>query len=156
MKIEKILIPTDFSKNAQLAFNHAYELARLLQAKLYVLHVQDENTLRTAVKESLLNDQSTDKELKSEIDRLIQSRLSTTLAGHAFPEVIVERLSLRGDPDAVIPVYAREIGADLMVVGMRGTGMFNKVKSVVLGSVATRLIEKSPCSILLIRPDYSR
>jgi nucleotide-binding universal stress UspA family protein len=155
MKVEKILIPTDFSHNAQLAFDHAYELARLLQAKLYVVHVQDENTLRTAVMEGLLNDHSTDKKLENEVDRLIQSRLSTTLAGHAFPEVIVERLSLRGDPDAVIPAYAREINVDLMVVGMRGTSMIEKVKSVVLGSVAASLIEKSPCPILLIRPDYS-
>jgi nucleotide-binding universal stress UspA family protein len=155
MKIEKILIPTDFSQNAQLAFDHAYELARLLQAKLYVVHVQEENTLRTAVIEGLLSDHSTDKGLESEIDRLIQSRLSTTLAGHDFPEVIVVRLSLRGDPDAVIPVYARDIDADLMVVGMRGTGMVEKVKSIVLGSVAASLIEKSPCPILLIRPDYS-
>jgi nucleotide-binding universal stress UspA family protein len=156
MKIEKILIPTDFSQNAQLAFDHAYELARLLQAKLYVLHVQNENALRMAITEGLLSDHSIDQELEGEIDRLIQSRLSTTLAGHAFPEVIVECLSLRGDPDAVIPVYARDIHADLMVVGMRGMGMFKKIKSVVLGSVATRLVEKSPCPVLLIRPDYSR
>ena len=152
MNIEKILVPTDFSQNAQLAFEQAYHLARLLQAKLYVLHVQDENTLRMAVAEGLLNDHSTDKELESEIDRLIQFRFSTMLAGHTFPEVAVERLVVRGDADAVIPIYAKEIGADMMVVGMRGTSMMDKLRSVVLGSVAERLIEKSPCPILLVRP----
>jgi nucleotide-binding universal stress UspA family protein len=154
MKIEKILLPTDFSQNAQLAFNHAYDLARLTGAKLYVLHVQDENTLRMAVAEGLLGDHSTDKELEDEIERLLQFRFSTMLAGHSFPEVAVERLVVRGDADAVIPVYARDIGADLMVVGMRGTGMLDKFKSVVLGSVAESLMEKSPCPILLIRHDH--
>jgi len=153
MNIETILIPTDFSRNAQQAFEHAYNLARLLHAKLYVLHVQDESTLRTAVAEGLLNDYSTDKELESEVNHLIQARFSTMLAGHSFPEVIVERAAVRGDPDAVIPVYAREIGADLMVVGMRGTGILDKFKNVVLGSVAESLIERSPCPVLLIRHD---
>jgi nucleotide-binding universal stress UspA family protein len=154
MNIEKILIPTDFSQNAQLAFNHAYELARLAGAKLYVLHVQDENTLRMAVAEGLLGDHSTDKELEDEIERLLDFRFSTMLAGHSFPDVEVERLVVRGDADAVIPGYARDIGADLMVVGMRGTGTLDKFKSVVLGSVAESLIAKSPCPILLIRHDH--
>jgi nucleotide-binding universal stress UspA family protein len=156
MNIEKILIPTDFSQNSQLAFNHAYELARLAGAKLYVLHVQDENTLRMAVAEGLLGDHSTDKELEEEIERLLQFRFSTMLAGHSFPEVVVERSVIRGDPDAVIPIYARDIGADIMVVGMRGTGMMDKFKSVVLGSVAERLIEKTPCPILLIRDNQAK
>lgn len=153
MKIEKILIPTDFSQNAQLAFEHAYELARLAGAKLYVLHVQDENTLRMAVSEGLLGEHSTDKGLEEEIERLLEYRFSTMLAGHSFSELEVERQVVRGDADAVIPVYAREVGADLMVVGMRGTGMLDMFKSVVLGSVAESLIEKSPCPILLIRHD---
>lgn len=151
MNLETILIPTDFSQNAQQAFQQAYDLARLVGAKLYVLHVQDENTLRMAVTEGLLGDHSTDKELESEIERLIQYRFSTMLAGHIDADVTVERRVLRGDADAVIPAFAREIGADVMVVGMRGTGLLDKFKSVVLGSVAERLIEKSPCPILLIR-----
>jgi nucleotide-binding universal stress UspA family protein len=155
MNIEKILIPTDFSQNAQLAFDQAYELARLVGAKLYVLHVQDENTLRMAVAEGLLSDHSTDKELENEIERLLQFRFSTMLAGHSYPEVVVEQQVIRGDTDAVIPKYAKEIGANLMVVGMHGTGILDKFKSVVLGSVAESLIEKSPCPILLIRHDQA-
>jgi nucleotide-binding universal stress UspA family protein len=153
MNIDKILIPTDFSQNAQLAFNHAYELARLTSAKLYVLHVQDESTLRMAVAEGLLNANSTDEELESEIERLIQYRFSTMLAGQAYPDVVVERTVVRGDADAVIPIYAKDIGADILVVGMRGTGLPDTFRSVVLGSVAEGLIERSPCPVLLIRHD---
>lgn len=82
MKYKTILVPTDFSPNAQLAFERAYELACQLHAKLYVLHVQDESTLRTAVKEGLLDNFSSDEELQNEVSRLIQMRLSELLAGH--------------------------------------------------------------------------
>ena len=155
MRIETILIPTDFSRNAQLAFQSAYDLARQVCAKLYVLHVQDESTIRTAVKEGLLNDYSTDEELHAEVERLIQMRFSAMLAGHSPHEVAIEHLSRRGDADAVIVAYAREINADLMVVGMRGAGMIEKIKSLVLGSVAESLIQKAPCPVLLVRVDHS-
>ena len=50
MRIERILVPTDFSENSQVAFERAYSLARQLGAKLYVLHIQDGSVLRTAIK----------------------------------------------------------------------------------------------------------
>lgn len=39
MRVAKVLVPTDFSENAQAAFENGCELARQLGAKLYLLHV---------------------------------------------------------------------------------------------------------------------
>jgi nucleotide-binding universal stress UspA family protein len=51
MPINTILVPTDFSENAHVAFETACDLALQLGAKLHVLHVQDESALRVAIKE---------------------------------------------------------------------------------------------------------
>ena len=45
MRTQTILVPIDFSDNAQVAVEKGCELALQLGAKLYLLHVQDESTL---------------------------------------------------------------------------------------------------------------
>src|SRR5438093_11767786 len=64
MSIKTILVPTDFSEHAQRAFERACDLAGQVGAKVYLLHVQTESALRTAIKEGLVDGASTDEELK--------------------------------------------------------------------------------------------
>ena len=151
MPIKTILVPTDFSDNAHVAFQKAFGLAGQLGAKLHLLHVQNESTLRMAIKEGLLRDDSTDEELQTEIGRIIEERCSKILGGCAGP---VEHLSRRGEPEVVIPRYAREISADLVVVGMRGAGLSALIKSAVMGSIAESLLRKSPCPVMVVRLDH--
>jgi len=107
-----------------------------------------------AIKEGLLRDDSTDEELQAEIGRLIEERCSNVLTGCAIPGVPMEHLSRRGEPDVVIPRYAREIGADLVVVGLRGAGLSALIKSAVMGSIAESLLRKSPCPVMVVRLDH--
>jgi nucleotide-binding universal stress UspA family protein len=53
-----------------------------------------------------------------------------------------------GTPHEVIMQYADEIGCDQIVMGPRGLGA---VKSILLGSVASKIIELSTIPVLLIR-----
>jgi nucleotide-binding universal stress UspA family protein len=55
-----------------------------------------------------------------------------------------------GDPAAVITALAETMAADLIVVGASGkTGLAR----VLLGSVATAVVHKAPCSTLITRPE---
>jgi universal stress protein A len=154
--IDVILVPTDFSRNAQVAFEHGYEIARQLNARLHLLYVRDESTLRTAVKEGLLSEDSTDEDLEVRVNELIEQRFSEMLAGIDPDSLQIERSSLRGDPKAVVVEFAREIGADLVAIGMSGTGAMEMVRSVVLGSVAESVIRKAHCPALVVRTDHAR
>lgn len=155
MKYETIMMATDFSRNAQLAFEKAYDLARQLCARLVVLYVQDESTFRMAVKEGLLREDSTNEELQAEVEGLTQMHFSTFFAGYSFTDVEVERLVRRGDPDAVIVECAKTLNADLIVIGMRGAGMLGTIKSILLGSVAESLIHKTPCPLMLVKLEHT-
>lgn len=59
----------------------------------------------------------------------------------------VEIRTTVGDPAVVLVEVAREVGADLLVVGRRG-GDF--VARTLLGSVAERVVKQAPCDVLVV------
>lgn len=156
MRIGKILVPTDFSENAQLAFEEACNLARQLGAKLYLLHIQDGNTLRIAIQEELVSADATDEQLQTSLQELIARRFSEMSAGLDRCEVSIESVSLLGNPKAGIVRYAEEIDADMVVIGMRGVTAMSMVTSAALGSVAEWVLRRAPCPTLIVRIEHRR
>lgn len=59
----------------------------------------------------------------------------------------IERRAASGDPAEVLVEVTREVGADLLIVGRRGS---NFVARVLLGSVAERVIRDARCDVLVI------
>jgi nucleotide-binding universal stress UspA family protein len=59
----------------------------------------------------------------------------------------IETRAAVGDPAAVLVDVAREMGAELVIVGRRG-GDF--VSRTLLGSVAQRVAQSSPCDVLVV------
>ncbi|MEK6321086.1 MAG: universal stress protein [Acidobacteriota bacterium] len=154
MSIKTILVPTDFSEHARRAFERACDLAGQLGAKLYLLHVQTESALRTAVREGLLEGSSTDEGIHLAVEQLIEARFSQTLSGVERSSIVIEHTCRRGEPGAAITAYAQEIGADLVVVGRRGTGLIEEMRAAVIGSVTESLIRKSPCPVVVVRREH--
>ncbi|MEK6408963.1 MAG: universal stress protein [Acidobacteriota bacterium] len=151
--IKTILVPTDFSEHAQRAFERASDLARQLDAKLYLLHVQTGSDLRIAVREGLLAGTSTDEEVHKAVEQLTEQRFST-LCGADPSQLPIEHTCRRGEPGAVIVAYAKEIGADLVVVGRRGAGLLEEMREAVIGSVTENVIKKSPCPVMVVRREH--
>ncbi len=154
MSVNTILVPTDFSEHAQRAFERACDLAGQLGAKLFLLHVQTESALRIAIKEGLFAHCSTDEEIQNAVEQLIGQRFSKTLSGVDTSNLAIEQTSRRGDPGVLIPAYAQEIGADLVVVGRRGAGLIEDMRVAVIGSVTESVIRKSPCPVMVVRREH--
>jgi nucleotide-binding universal stress UspA family protein len=89
--------------------------------------------------------------------------LSSQLVGHLEPQPLLDearellgaaagaRIETRaeaGDPAVVLIEIAREVGAELLVVGWRG-GDF--VARTLFGSVAERIVQQAPCDVLVVR-----
>lgn len=154
MPIKNIVVPTDFSENAHVALEKAVDLACQLGAKIHLLHIQDESTLRIAVKEGLLREDSTDEQLQAEVDRLTKERFESLFINCDVSAINIEHLTRRGEADVVIVRFAREIDADLIVVGLRGAGLMGIIRSAMMGSVAEAVIKKSPCPVLVVRLEH--
>ncbi|HJQ68778.1 MAG TPA: universal stress protein [Blastocatellia bacterium] len=152
MERKSLLVAVDFSENAEAAFEVAYDLARELGAKLFVLHVQDENILRTAIREDLFDDCATDEELEVAVKKLNQERLSKLLSIADPNQVEIEHHSQRGDPKALIVERATNINAYLLIVGRRGVSLIDRV----VGHVTDSVIRKSPCPVVIVRREHRK
>ena len=57
-----------------------------------------------------------------------------------------------GDPATVICMVAKEIGADVIVVGSHGKGVLSRV---LLGSVSEYVTRHAPCPVLVVRSEHA-
>jgi nucleotide-binding universal stress UspA family protein len=146
IKMAKILYPTDFSELSTYALRYALSFAHAYQAKLHCLHVVDEAyQYWTAMgPNSVPVGPATEDILQSarkEMDSFAAEHLQ-----HAEVEVITD--VVLGRPFMEIIQYARKQCIDLIVLATHGrTGLSH----VLLGSVAERVVRKSPCPVLTIR-----
>jgi universal stress protein A len=78
-----------------------------------------------------------------------ETRMSEVLPLVTLHPAQLTHAVLTGVPDHEIVHYAKEHGADLIVVGTHGYGPF---KRLILGSVADRVIRQAPCAVLTVPP----
>jgi nucleotide-binding universal stress UspA family protein len=140
LAIETILHPTDFSKEAGYAFDAACALARDSRARLVVLHVE-RPPLTT------LGGTAGVPPLPTEYDRqLLLEDLNRIQSPE--PGIPIEHRLEHGEPAAVILAVAKQIGADLIVIGTHGrTGL----RRLLMGSVAEQVVRKAPCPVLTVK-----
>ena len=133
LRLDNILIATDFSPASKVATRFAIEIARRHRAKLLVVHVagsQSEKPLMDAWRVG-----------QSEVmDHFIAGRLTG---------IEHELLVKPGDVWSVLSQLISERAIDLVVVGTLGrTGMWK----LIMGSVAETIFRLAPCPVLIVGP----
>jgi nucleotide-binding universal stress UspA family protein len=139
-----ILVPIDFSDEADLALAHAVDLAARLDAKLYLVHVITLPTLglqEIGLAYAGARMDSIVTAAQTELDNRIERYRDRAAFAPARVEV--------GDAREIIDQVAQIIDADLIVMGTHGR---RGVKRALLGSVTESVLRTSPCPVLAIRP----
>jgi len=143
LEIRNILVPVDFSDHAAEALDHAVSLAKVLGARIHLLHcyairVGGVSPYGLVIPENL------DREVRdAAVAKLGEWRAKVAAEGVEVEDSVTPLF-----PSEAIPTHAEQIGADLVVMGTRGlTGM----KHVLLGSVAERTIRLAPCPVLTVK-----
>ena len=138
LHISCILHPTDFSDLSKNAFRVACSLARDHRARLVVLHVISDLAAKEVVWDII-------EPLQKYHDRLEQKL-------HEFatpdPQIPLEFRLEQGNPTRQIVQVARELPADMIVMGSHGRTGINRL---LLGSVAEDVQRKAPCGVLTIK-----
>jgi nucleotide-binding universal stress UspA family protein len=138
LSIHTILHPTDFSPASGAAFQVACALARDYAARLVLLHVKPPEIMYGEGCVLPPDPEVVRTELQGQLDRLRPPD----------PVVRVERLLKEGDAPREILQAAKEIAADLIVLGTHGrTG----VARLLMGSVAEAVVRKAPCPVLAVK-----
>ena len=92
------------------------------------------------------------EELRKQEQQLAAQALADTKAALP-PGTSVDPRIETGDPAAVICTVAKEVGADVVVVGSHGKGFLSRV---LLGSVSEYVTRHAPCPVLVVRAATSR
>lgn len=142
MKIERILVPVDFSECSREAVDHAIDIARIFGSEIHLVHSYQINpgglmpygpTLPVDVYDGLRA--AAGEELAKVRDRIVDADVPCQV--HLSQDV----------PSSAVVGAAKELGADLIVMGTRGLSGF---RHVLLGSVAERTVRFAPCPVLTV------
>jgi nucleotide-binding universal stress UspA family protein len=141
-KIEKILVPLDFSAASMRALDYAVELAKPFRAAIDLIHVHlpDEASPVAGAGHLLLQSAEAIERLNEELTGIHRKRM---------PAFRPESCHIRGGvPYQEIIRLAREIGVDLIVLSTRG---HSGLKHLLLGSTAERVVRTARCPVLVVR-----
>ena len=147
MNVQRILFPTDFSELSKAAEKSACDLADQFGAELHVLHVLHDLflTMPMTAAALLVPPTSLDHELTFAEEEI--QKIPPTVWAVGKQVVRVVRI---GATYNTIVQYAKENAIDLIVIGTHGrTGL----PHLLLGSVAERIVQLAPCSVLTVRPE---
>jgi nucleotide-binding universal stress UspA family protein len=140
MKVGNILVPVDFSPPSLLAVNHGVSLARAFRAKLTLLHVVESIPPAQAFSEIRVD--------VEERDRYQVARLLSALVSSEDQDDLDLRVVVRvGDIKDEIADAIREKGADLLVMGTHGRGLFGRW---IVGSITEGILRNIEIPILTV------
>lgn len=136
---KKILLAYDGSAPAKKAFDNCLEMARSFQAELSIVSV-----IRPPEFAEDVETEAVIESARGRFDREIAELSPRAQAAGISPRVTVRV----GHPAEQIIAAAEEWGADLIVTGHRGKGLFERW---LLGSVSRLVIAYAHCAVLVVR-----
>jgi nucleotide-binding universal stress UspA family protein len=135
-----VVVGTDWSGTAEVAFVKALELARAGGGRLHVVTASPQSpppasgrSAGASGSHSLGPDFQADVVLERTLDRL------------GANDVEVRQHTVTGEPGNAIVSVAEQVGADLIVVGNKG--MHRRV----LGSTPNTVSHRAPCDVLIVQ-----
>ncbi len=126
-RIDRIVVPTDLSTGARRALDYAVDLASRNGAVLHLLHVE------VLHGEILPHSQAALEDWVGDIDGRVRIETHVVRAVAAAPSILE---------------FAEETQAGLIVMGTHGR---RGVSRVLLGSVATEVVQHARCAVLTVR-----
>jgi len=128
-KNDIVLVASDFSEFAECALGHAIGIAKLLDYKLYVVHIWN----KKKAKYSLVEAEKKLQEIVSEVK--------------AKENIECFHIAREGNIFSTIGEIATEIGANIMTMGTRGkTGV-----QYIFGSYALKVVQSSPVPVIVVQ-----
>jgi nucleotide-binding universal stress UspA family protein len=147
--MKKILIPTDFSKEAQNAADIASKIARKFGAELVFLHsieVTSTESINASGAPSNF-DSYADSMLVHESISRANEEMAKLVKNSLFDELIVGQIIKIGSPFSHI-YEAVEEGVDFIVMGTKGaTGL----SEVLIGSNTEKVVRRAKCPVLTVK-----
>lgn len=145
LRINRILVPVDFSEHAEMAVAHAVELTRLHEAQLDLVHVVEDPSFPSFYGAGAAKLYGKVPDLKKRAHDALG-----TLAGNLAEDVTVETYVVSGQAGPAIIEFVDEHDIDLVVIASRG---LSGVQGILVGSVTEKVVRRASCPVFVIKSD---
>ena len=149
----RILVPHDGTEMSDKALVKATELAGALGSEMMIVHIVDSRFVPPSATLGFISDRTSLEAAKAELVRILKSgaeqMLKKRLEDVRKKGVKVDFILGVGSPADEIVKAARNVKADMIVIGSRQLKGTNKLKA--LGSVARKVSETAHCPVMIIR-----
>lgn len=152
IRMERILLATDFSECAAAAQEYAVDFTEKFGSRLHVLHViaDPTSTWQIGMQIALPNyAQDLPQRMLEAQEQYAAEELAKLFPKSGGPNDPL-LLIRKGKPFVQITQYASEEQIDLIVMGTRGRGM---VMHALMGSVAENVVRHAGCPVLTVHAD---
>lgn len=140
--LSTILVATDFSESAENAVDYAAELALVSKARLVILSAYHVPLVASEVPTLMFTLSELEK------DGLQQLRNSEVRIRKNHPNIkSIELMCLHGFAGETIKSQAEKLQADLVVMGLQGTGFFNEK---IIGSNTYEMVQECCCPVMIV------
>lgn len=151
LNLKKLLVPTDFSEPSKKAFIYAVRLAQRNNSSVILFHVFESPEFVRQLPEHFSSESNEEiRKLFDAARRQSEERLVTLSRDVQESDVKIEILQRLGTPYEEIVKVAKERGVDLIVIATHG---YTGLKHFLLGSTAERVVNVSPCPVLVERQE---
>ena len=145
INFHKILVGCDFSEDAHLAFQYGLSLAQEFQSELHLVHVKEPAVYSEWIKTSVDLEEVLYHTLNDKIKEKLTKMVPKEASHWCMPKVDI----LEGKPNEELIGYAKENQISLIVLGVRGQGL---VERMFVGSTTDRVVRQAPCPVLSVCP----
>jgi nucleotide-binding universal stress UspA family protein len=146
--MKKILVPTDFSKHAQVSMDVAADIARRSGAKLTMLHVVEEVTEGSfnVAGEASMGDMA-DRLFNVQMIAKARKLLEKAVKDPKYADVEVDGELRIGNPFHGMRTIVAEKKVDLVVMGTSG---HTKIEEMMIGSNTEKIVRLAKCPVLTV------
>ena len=145
----RLLLATDGSEEAELAALKAVDLAERTNAELHVVHVGVVPSFLRSDPGTRGYDGKLYEQLEEESRELLRKE---SWRGKGAGGTVAGSHLRMGAVDLEIVALAKELGADLIIMGCRG---HRGIRRAIEGSISDAVIRHAPCPVLVVRSHES-
>jgi nucleotide-binding universal stress UspA family protein len=145
LQISSILVPIDFSSHSKNALKYAVPMAEQFGASLHLVYVVEPTIYPADLGFGQVVLPGVEDELRQKGAEELEELIRQEIGSRARASFAVRT----GNPHQEILAEAEEKGVDLIVVATHG---HSGVEHMLFGSTADRIVRKSRCPVLTVRP----
>ncbi len=146
MDISLVVVPVDFSDCAKSALRYAQKLAPVWGAELVLVHVVDS---RVAHRIAEYNKEPVDK-VRERMTNQARQKFRKFLKENGNGKFVRETLVSYGPPFQEIAIKARELEADILLMGGYGSQGSGQIDEIFFGSTVEKVVRLLPCPVFCV------